>query len=618
MRLGFSGWPAVRDRASVLLIVFAVATAASTLCLLALLPHSEVTVHVRWAPDLTVSDRLVLEDAFTLQEGRLVDERTFTYRLANPSTLTIRAIVRHPAVEDTAHLNRRWYRPAFGSDRLRLAAAGGLTSGLALPLLLVILDGVGRLVLRGSQWHRLALVAALIVGASVSVRVWQIPMQVTDSLIPMLQAQQAPGPSPVHFVSERGFLRPLYWTQIRALLGLSGDGHYHAVFKGVQAALVMALFVCVALAARVQTAAGFTGFAFALLVLVGMPTFTGMVSEAYPINHYLEIAVASVAALVLIQGAWRPWKDVAALAVFTAAVLTLESGLLVPVVLVVGWLVGWRGVSRTALTGTVALTAAYFYVRMVYLETGVPDLAERATGFGFGRLEPAETVVRFAGREGVLYAYNFASSVLSVLFSEPRGGQFIALGAWLAGDARPVHAFAVGSSAATTAVIAYLVIARLRERVNVRNLPDDLRMAIVAGAVVLGNALFCIVYVKDEVMSTAGVFYALAAALATRFVITRMSLASWHPVPLAAMVTLLLTMGLVWNGRALSLHYRLYATSVATRVEWADVHAWLEQQRAVPGTDDGRLLVERLRADAARRPVRHARFAPRWVGQWLD
>lgn len=606
----------VPRRAQSVLIASVVTTAIVAAVLGIFLPQPPVTIHVRWAPHVSEPSRSTLETRFDLRLAEQMDARTWRYVLGNASTRTIRTIVLDPAVEDTAHVNRRWYRPSLSSDRLRLIILFSLLAGLAAVPLVALLEATRWLLQRGSRWHRWALVAAIIVGATIGMRVWQMPMQVTDSLIPMLQAQAAPGASPVHFLNETAFLRPLYWSQIKALLGPASRTSYHHVFKGMQVMLVLMLFVGVWWVARVRSLTDFTAFVFALLVMVGMPTFTGLVAEAYPINHYLEMAVACVAALALVQGRRHRWSDAAALALFAGAVFTLESGLLVMVVLVAGRLVGWTGVSRRALVGVAAIACAYFYFRTIQLSTGMPDFGERATGFGFSRMEPADTVALFSGREYLLYAYNVASSLLSLLLAEPRNGQFVAMAAWVGGDLRPVHVVTIVASLMATSFIVRFLIARLRARQTV-GLDDHLRMIVVAGAVAAGNAAFCLVYVKDEIMSTAGVFYALAVYTAVRGLLVDLEQRPFRPVAAATAAVLLLAAGAAWDMRVMSLHYRLYETTIVTRGEWADVNRWLDAQRALPLTRDGEVMVQTLALDAARTPVRLRQFAPVWT-RWLD
>ena len=82
----------------------------------------------------------------------------------------------------------------------------------------------------------------------------------------------------------------------------------------------------------------------ALAVLVGSQTFLCFLREAYPINHFLEMAVFALLALnlTLSRGGW--WIDVTAGLTFAVAALTLESGVLVWVVIAAAWLCGLRGV----------------------------------------------------------------------------------------------------------------------------------------------------------------------------------------------------------------------------------------------------------------------------------
>lgn len=81
-------------------------------------------VHIRWSPDVTAGQRARLESEFSLrmQQG---DGRSFGYDLLDDSTGNIRALLEHPAVEDTQDLDRE--RFAVGPD----AEAGDSRTGLA-------------------------------------------------------------------------------------------------------------------------------------------------------------------------------------------------------------------------------------------------------------------------------------------------------------------------------------------------------------------------------------------------------------------------------------------------------------------------------------------------------
>lgn len=101
----------------------------SGLALLLLLPHQPITIHVRWTPDADAYRRPALEQQLKLGAGRRSEGTTWVYQLDDPSTNDIRAIVTHPDVEDTAHLNRVWFRPEFGVDRERRSAFYGVLTG---------------------------------------------------------------------------------------------------------------------------------------------------------------------------------------------------------------------------------------------------------------------------------------------------------------------------------------------------------------------------------------------------------------------------------------------------------------------------------------------------------
>ena len=110
----------------------------SGLALLLLTPRRPIPIHVRWTPDVDAARRQSLERQLQLAEGRPTEGTTWVYQLQEPSTDDIRAIVTHPNVEDTAHVNRVWFRPEFGLDRQRRAVFfGGLIGGAGAVALLL-------------------------------------------------------------------------------------------------------------------------------------------------------------------------------------------------------------------------------------------------------------------------------------------------------------------------------------------------------------------------------------------------------------------------------------------------------------------------------------------------
>ncbi len=431
----------------------------------------------------------------------------------------------------------------------------------------------------------------------------RIPVQVTDSLVPILQAQQTSSIASAFFGSlGAAYLRPMRIAQIQALFEFS-NGHYFLAYKAFHIALVIACFVLFLLAIDVGTAGGLVALPFALTVLVGLHTFRGMVWEAYPINHFLEIAVFCLLALVLAKSRGGWWVDWAAALTFVMASLTLESGLLVWVVIVTAWTVGFRGVSKRGVIALTGLLAVYFLVRFPYLGTGAPTLAERSSGFGFGRLEPDELVRRFEAWPYGFYAYNVASSLISVLLSEPRGGTWAALADLSMRRVSPGTIVNVMSSVITTAVVGWFILTRVRTW-RASQIDDPDRICVVSVAVLVANAAMSYGYTKDEIMSPGGVFYALAAFVAMRELVAgigRQPRARWRTavcgLALAAAAT-------GWAVRTVGLHYQMQTMAFAVRNEWVYVDDWLARQRVAPATAEGTQIVNTLRNDAlARAPV---------------
>ena len=122
-------WRRVRRAAGGLALLVAVATGLAFGVLSRAWPPVPVTVHVRWHAGVTDARRADLERTFTLTGAEPAEGTTWRYQLADSSTANIRALVESDAVEDTAHLDRRRFRPEFGQDRPRRLAVYSFARG---------------------------------------------------------------------------------------------------------------------------------------------------------------------------------------------------------------------------------------------------------------------------------------------------------------------------------------------------------------------------------------------------------------------------------------------------------------------------------------------------------
>lgn len=459
--------------------------------------------------------------------------------------------------------------------------------------------------------YGLACVAALALACDL---LW-MPIQVTDSLGEILDAQQSPSAwaSFIDHVRSPAYLRPLRIAQIKVLFDASGGEHYWAVFRGFHALLIIAAVLLFVRALRVSTAIDLSAAAFALVVLVGLHTFRGTVQEAFPINHFLEIAVCCLLTLNLAQSRGGPWVDAAAAGVFIVAALTLESGLLVWVLAAAAWMVGWRGISIRGLAGMTLLLLAYVYIRFAYLATGVPTLAERSSGYLLSVLEPAELEQRFGARPLVFYSYNVIASALSVLCSEPQGGVFEAVRAWREDQMLPRIVVPIATSTVTTALILWTC----ARRVRTSTLDDTVRFIVVFAAVLCASAALSFAYTKDEIMSTAGMLYGLAAFGACREGI----MAAGRARPAVAFATVVVLGLLVtgWSIRSAGVHYVLRSQAVKHQVDWVGQMARYSRDDGSAAGSARQRLIEQLREESLAVEFPNTRVGPGWpMRLWVD
>jgi len=443
-----------------------------------------------------------------------------------------------------------------------------------------------------------------------------MPIQVSDSLGEILEARQSPSVA-TSFIDSFGseaYLRPLRIAQIKALFDLAEGRHYWAVYRGFHALLIVAAILLFTRALRVRTAMDFAAAAVALVVLIGLHTFRGTVQEAFPINHFLEIVVLCLVVLNLAQSRGGIWVDVGAALSFAVGALTLESGLLVWVVAVAAWAVGWRGISARGLSIMTVLLIGYGYLRFVHLATGVPSLTERGSGYLLEVLSPDELQRRFGSQPLWFYAYNVLASAGSVLFAEPRSGVFETVSAWL--NDRPLRRelLLVATSVVTTGIIAWTAVLHIARR---QPLGDTARFIVVFVVVLAANATLSFAYTKDEIMSVAGVFYALAAFGAIRDLATSTGL---RIATAAAGVLLVGAVATGWSVRAAGVHYVLRSQAIKHQIDWVELLGrWHRENRWPTDAVEERLIL-RLHADAVHIKLPNTRIGrPDWPNRlWIE
>jgi hypothetical protein len=338
-----------------------------------------------------------------------------------------------------------------------------------------------------------------------------------------------------------------------------------------------------------------------LAVLIGLHTFAGTVTEAFPVNTFMTVLLCCMAAANLAFAPHRWWVDVFVLLLFVVAALTVESGLLVGVIVIGAALVGARGVSRAGLALLVVLFAGYFVLRFAVLDVGSPGLLERASGYGFQRLEPPQLIEKFGANLLGFYVYNIVTSALSVLFSEPRAGIFRLTQGIISSNPEPSMIVNVIASTCATLIVGAFAWQR-RHAWLARRFERDDQLVVLFFMVLITNAVISYPYTKDTIMSPAGVFFAVAAFVASRDVLLRWS-AGGRAKHALAVVSCAVLAG-TWAIRSVGIHLNLRQAAFDVRNEWSFVEDRLEQ-RIDPLDRD---LLQHLRSDAI-----YGRPVPPWL-----
>ncbi|MSO84038.1 MAG: hypothetical protein EXQ53_12220, partial [Acidobacteria bacterium] len=415
--------------------------------------------------------------------------------------------------------------------------------------------------------YALAAVPALAIGYVLL----RMPLQVTDSLTLILDAAESRSvwESFYAHTAGNGYFRPLFYAEIKLLFDVA-QGQYQLTYRLFHAASLLAFVLLFVRALDLRSRAALVAVPLALTVFFGMHTFLATVKEIYPVSHFLQSCLLALVALNLAQSKGGLRVDIALVVTFVAAALTIESGLLVWVVVAAAWMTGAPGVSTRALTAVSAVFVAYFLVRFGVYGTEMPVLYERSAGFLLERLDPGELRQRFGDRPMPFYVYNVLSSVSSVLLSQPRSGTWILIRQFVAGDVPPRTYINLGAALFATGLILAYVIDRVRAGVRWPRTQGD-RQVFIFAAVLAANAVISFGYTKDEIVSVAGTFYAVAVFAATVHLLDtlRQHVPSWPVVVVLAV--LFCSGGALWATRAAGVHSVLLRGAFTQRNDWAHV-----------------------------------------------
>lgn len=464
-------------------------------------------------------------------------------------------------------------------------------------------------------WWWLAMGATAIIATLFGVFIATMPLQLSDMLQNMLAAEQT---------SWRDTLAPLLhpearWRPLNAIMlkffYAISQGHYLLTFKAVNITMVVALLLLIARLMRVTTAVDFAAAVIALYVVVGLNTFYDLVVEGYPLFNHLVPVLATAITANLAYSRGGLLVDVAAILCFIIAVLNAETGFLIPVVLVSAYIIGWRGVSRGALAVILVLALGSVGLHVSEFGSGA-SLITNPSGLGFRRPEPEELQAIFAGHMYLYYIHNVVVSLLSVLFAEPQGGVWHGVSSLMGGRTVSTNRWVeIASSTLLTILIALYAIRRRRAWLSLELDHSD-RLVLLALPMLVANGALSFAYLKNIILATAGLFWALAGYAAIRDILDRLTMPDmkrWRAA-LAVIAVALLSVAFVL--RTMSAHYLMWKEARHSQSAWVTVYA--SRDSYIPTTDEGRVLVNNLRNLALVMPVPANALIPKWIRRYAD
>jgi hypothetical protein len=241
------------------------------------------------------------------------------------------------------------------------------------------------------------------------------------------------------------------------------------------------------------------------------------------------------------------------------ALLSVEWGVIIVVVLPVLWLMQAPAVDRRALLWAFSGVAAYAVIRLAFSTVGAPPSFHTESGFGFSQLSPAELQARFGNAPWLFGLYNVAATFLTVIASEPREGIFGFIASLAASNVpywRWVH---VGSSLLTTTAIA------IGLAVFGPSSPRDHLLCGVGLALLVFGSAFGVPYTRDRVGLMAGVGYGLLVYVALAALLARMPAAGWRR---RVVISCVAVIGAAWVVRNAEAYFQLRDTAWDFRQEW--------------------------------------------------
>jgi hypothetical protein len=444
----------------------------------------------------------------------------------------------------------------------------------------------------GSKWTAAVLLIVAPVLVTLLVTLWRTPYPVTEAVA--LFEDVARVGSPARFwVPDTSYYRPLFHSTLWAIWHADSSLDTKlALVKVVHIAPIVLLVVVFVSTVRPRNAREAAAAALATAVLLGSPGLRDNLE--IPLSYTAMAMPITVIVWMLMNQARRVWHTTAIVALVLVAIGFKEQGLILIPIVVAAWWMRASGASRSTAVALVTIGVAYVAIRLLWRAKW--PLFEQSIGLGFSIVEASDATARFGAFPYFVFAYNSASTIANVLFSEPTSGLFYTIRDIVFNQIQAWRIINLVSSIALTGAIAWWGVSSLKASRG--GWTDEARLFVALVIALLCCGILSFDYSRDRLGGMAVVFYALAAFHAVRALAVRLSLAS-RPLFVSGAVALL-TLAAAWEIRAVGTieWTRRYAHRneiewlvelVPRRAEFADRSVYLEiMERMIPqGTQPG-------------------------------
>ena len=371
------------------------------------------------------------------------------------------------------------------------------------------------------------------------------------------------------------------------------------VFKAITVVQFAGVLWCLVVLFRVGTRYQALAACLALSCFIGLHT-SRILFGFFPLSHHSLALLGLLATAVLGMRAHRSWYPASFFAMCLVLPFVIETGLLLSPVLVSLWWAGAPGVQRRDVAWGLGGVLLHVIVRTTFSSAGadVPWIYY-GSGLGFGQIEPDGFSDAFGHAPYLFWVYNVMASLMTVLFSEPRGGTFGFIHSLIEGNTPPWLWIQVATSLVTTSVG---IVVLMRQR-----LAGHHRQLLVLGCIlILSSSLLGFLYARDRVGLVTGAGYAVLVFLMASLLVET---GTYRRAGSVALVVVLLV---GWSWRSAESMF------IVRDRAFESYSAWLRHDLLHPANTLDPTLFATLRVASIASPPPDPHCAPRWTRHYFE